>query len=256
MDIQDKVIVVSGGASGLGEATCRLFVQRGARGIGIVDRDEKRGTALAAALGDRALFVSTDISSVSAVDSAVAAIAERFGAIHFLVNSAAIGGPAKLIGRDGPIALEKFEQVIRINLYGSLYLLRAAVPQMLKNVPNDEGERGVVINVSSGAAYEGQVGQMAYAASKGALIGMTMPLARELGAHGIRVVTVAPGAFDTPIYEQAPPAVKESVVRGAIFPRRMGYASEFAQFAAEIVSNPMHNARTYRLDAGLMLSAS
>lgn len=256
MDIQDKVIVVSGGASGLGEATCQLFAQRGARGIGIVDRDEKRGAALAATLGERALFVSTDISHAQAVDGAVAAIAERFGAVHFLVNCAAIGGPARLIGRNGPIALEKFDQVIRINLYGSLHLLRAAVPQMMKNVPNDEGERGVVINVSSGAAYEGQIGQIAYAASKAALIGMTMPLARELGAHGIRVVTVAPGAFDTPIYEQAPPAVKESVVRGAIFPRRMGYASEFAQFAAEIATNPMHNARTYRLDAGLTLSAS
>lgn len=256
MEILDKVIIVSGGASGLGEATCRLFAQRGARGIGIIDRDATRGAALAVSLGDQAHFVSTDIASAPAVDTAVAAVAGRFGAVHFLVNCAAIGGPAKLIGRDGPIALEKFDQVLRINLYGTLHLLRAAVPLMMKNTPDEEGERGVVINVSSGAAYEGQVGQMAYSASKAALIGMTMPLARELGAQGIRVVTVAPGAFDTPIYEQAPPAVKETVVRGAIFPRRMGHASEFAQFAAEIVTNPMHNARTYRLDAGLMLGAS
>ncbi|MCC7286554.1 MAG: SDR family NAD(P)-dependent oxidoreductase [Burkholderiaceae bacterium] len=256
MELQDRVIIVSGGASGLGAATCRLFAQRGVRGVGIVDLDEPRGSALAAELGERGSFVRTDISDAQAVDAAVAAIAERLGAVHFLVNCAAIGGPAKLIGRDGPIALEKFDRVMRINLYGTLHLMRAAVPLMLRNTPNEDGERGVVINVSSGAAYEGQVGQVAYAASKAALVGMTMPLARELGGQGVRVVTVAPGAFDTPIYEQAPPAVKETIVRGAVFPKRMGHADEFARFAAEIATNAMHNARTYRLDAGLMLPAS
>lgn len=256
MKIEGKVIVVSGGASGLGKSTCELFAQRGALGIGIVDRDEMRGNALAASIGANALFVRTDISSAPAVDSAIAAITARFGTVHFLVNCAAIGGPARLIGRNGPIALDKFDQVMQVNLYGALHLLRATVPQMMKNEPNAEGERGVAINVSSGAAYEGQVGQIAYAASKAALIGMTMPLARELGSHGIRVVTVAPGGFDTPMYEQAPPSLKESIVASAIFPKRFGYASEFAQFAAEIVTNPMHNARTYRFDAGLMLTSS
>lgn len=256
MEIAGKVIVVSGGASGLGKATCELFAQRGALGIGIVDRDEISGKTLVASLGANAMFVQTDISSAPAVDSAVAAITARFGTVHFLVHCAAIGGPARLIGRNGPIALEKFDQVMQVNLYGALHLLRATVPQMMRNAPNVEGERGVVINVSSGAAYEGQIGQIAYAASKAALIGMTMPLARELGAHGIRVVTVAPGGFDTPMYEQAPPELKESIVRDAIFPKRFGYPSEFAQFAAEIVTNPMHNARAYRLDAGLMLSSS
>lgn len=256
MEIAGNVIVVSGGASGLGKATCELFAQRGALGIGIVDRDEVSGKALAASLGANAMFVQTDISSAPAVDSAVAAITARFGAVHFLVHCAAIGGPARLIGRNGPIALEKFDQVMQVNLYGALHLLRATVPQMMRNAPNVEGERGVIINVSSGAAYEGQIGQIAYAASKAALIGMTMPLARELGSHGIRVVTVAPGGFDTPMYEQAPPDLKESIVRAAIFPKRFGYPSEFAQFVAEIVTNPMHNARAYRLDAGLMLSSS
>lgn len=256
MDIEGRVIVVSGGASGLGEATCRLFATRGALGIGIVDRDEKRGAALAAALGERALFVATDIGEATAVDAAIASIAGRFGTLHFLVNCAAIGDPARLIGRDGPMALEKFERVLRVNLYGSLHLMRAAVPVMMKNEPDAGGERGVVINVSSGAAYEGQVGQAAYAASKAALNGMTMPLARELGAYGIRVVAVAPGGFETPMYDQVPAAVKAGLLRDAIFPKRFGHASEFAQFAAEIASNPMHNARNYRFDAGLMLPSS
>lgn len=253
MDIKDRVIIVSGGASGLGAATCRLFAQRGAGGVGIVDLDDKRGAALAAELGERACFARADISDAAAADAAVATIARRFGAVHFLVNCAAIGGPAKLIGRDGPIALEKFDRVIRINLYGTLHMLRAAVPRMLENAPAEDGERGVVVNVSSGAAYEGQVGQIAYAASKAALVGMTMPLARELGGQGVRVVTVAPGAFDTPIYEQAPPALAETIVRGAVFPKRMGRPEEFARFTAEIATNAMHNARTYRLDGGLML---
>jgi NAD(P)-dependent dehydrogenase (short-subunit alcohol dehydrogenase family) len=254
MDIRQAVVVVSGGASGLGEATCRHFAQLGARGIGIIDRDEQRGRSLAREFGDKGVFAAADIADDQEVDAAVAAVAERFGAMHVLVNCAAIGGPAKLVGRDGaPIPLERFDQVLRVNLYGTVHMLRAAVPRMMKNAPDADGERGVVVNVSSGAAYEGQAGQLAYAASKAALVGMTMPLARELGSHGIRVVTVAPGAFDTPIYEQAPPAVKEGIVKASVFPRRMGRPSEFAQFAAEIASNPMHNARTYRLDAGLIL---
>jgi len=252
VEIKDIGIIVSGGASGLGAATCRLFAKRGAR-VGIIDTDEARGSALAEELGGFASFQKADISDAGAVDTAVATLLERMLSVSVLVNCAAIGGPAKLIGRDGPIALDKFDRVLRINLYGSLHLMRAVVPAMLRNEPTDDGERGVVINVSSGAAYEGQIGQLAYAASKAALIGMTMPLARELGGQGVRVVTVAPGAFDTPIYEQAPPAVKENIVRGAIFPKRMGTADEFARFAAEIVTNAMHNARTYRLDAGLML---
>ena len=252
MEIKDTGVIVSGGASGLGAATCRLFAKRGAR-VGIIDMDEARGSALAEELGGSASFQKADISDAGAVDTAVATLLERIRSVNVLVNCAAIGGPAKLIGRDGPIALDKFDRVLRINLYGSLHLMRAVVPAMLLNEPTDDGERGVVINVSSGAAYEGQIGQIAYAASKAALIGMTMPLARELGGQGVRVVTIAPGAFDTPIYEQAPPAVKETIVRGAIFPKRMGTADEFARFAAEIVTNAMHNARTYRLDAGLML---
>jgi NAD(P)-dependent dehydrogenase (short-subunit alcohol dehydrogenase family) len=255
MDIKDHVILVSGGASGLGEATCRLFAQRGASGIGIIDRDVQRGQRVAGELGERALFAPADITRAEEVDAAVAAIAKRFGAIHSVVNCAAIGLPARLIGRKGPIPMEKFDQVMKVNLYGTVHVLRAAVPVMMENTPNSDGERGVIINVASGAAYEASIGQVAYAASKAAVVGMTIPLARELAEVGIRVLTIAPGGFDTPIYDSAPPTLKESLAAQMIFPKRMGRAPEFAHFAAEIVENAMHNGRAYRFDAGMTLPA-
>ena len=152
--------------------------------------------------------------------------------------------------------MDRFDQVVKVNLYGTVNLARSAAMAMSRNEPNADGERGVIINLASGAAYEGQVGQIAYSASKAAIVGMTLPLMRELAGHGIRVVTVAPGAFDAPMYEQAPPEVKEGIVAASLFPKRMGKASEFASFAEEIVRNPMHNGRTYRFDAGLMLPVS
>jgi NAD(P)-dependent dehydrogenase (short-subunit alcohol dehydrogenase family) len=256
MELKDLVAVVTGGVSGLGLATARRLLACGARGIGVIDIDVARGQAFAAEAPDRILFLRADVSDEAAIDSAVAAVADRFGGLHVAVNAAAIGGAAKLISRRGAISMALFDKVMRINLYGPMHVMRAAVPQMMKNSPNEDGERGLIANVSSGAAWEGQIGQVAYAASKAALVGLTLPLTRELAEHGIRVTTIAPGAFDTPIYDGAPPAVKQSVVAHALFPRRMGKPDEFAMLVEEIVRNPMHNGRTYRLDAGMILPPS
>lgn len=256
MEISETVAVISGGASGLGEATARRLLRGGARGIAILDLNAARGAALAAEAPERILFCQTDVSDEVAVEAALAATLNRFGSLQLALHAAAIGGPAKLVSRKGPMLMALFDRVLKINLYGALHMMRAAVPVMQRNTPNVDGERGVVINVSSGAAYEGQVGQIAYSASKAALVGMTLPLSRELAEYGIRVVTIAPGAFDTPIYDGAPPALKESIIREALFPKRMGKPDEFAMLAEEVLRNPMHNGRTYRLDAGMILRPS
>jgi 3-hydroxyacyl-CoA dehydrogenase/3-hydroxy-2-methylbutyryl-CoA dehydrogenase len=251
--IKDHVIAISGAASGLGEAVARHFLALGARGIVALDKDAGRGQSLRAELGERYLFAECNVSDENQVQRSVDSGVAQFGAINAAISAAAIGGPAKLLGRNGPIEMSKFDLVLKINLYGTLHMVRSAAAAMVKNEPTADGERGVIINLSSGAAYEGQVGQIAYAASKAAIVGMTLPLMRELSAYGIRVVTVAPGAFDTPMYEQAPPAVKEGIVAASMFPKRMGKPSEFAMFAEEILRNPMHNGRAYRFDAGLSL---
>jgi len=253
MKIRDTVTVITGGASGLGEATVRMLLEKDALGVLVLDINKERGETLAAELGKRCLFQVTDITDVAAVDSAVAAAVAKFGKVNALVAAAAIPGPAKLIGRKGPMDMAKFDAVMKVNVYGTLHAIRAVVSAMLKNEPDKDGERGVLINVASGAAYEGQVGQVAYSASKAALVGMTMPLARELGVHGVRVVTIAPGAFETPIYDQVPPEVKASLIDVLLFPKRLGKPSEFAMLVEEIIRNPLHNGRTYRFDGGAIL---
>jgi len=253
--IQDSIAVVTGAASGLGEATARRLLCRGARDVVALDVNVERGKALAGELGDGYRFTHADITDPEEVD-AVLADAQELGEIRIVVNAAAIAAPAKLLGSKGPIPLDSFDRGIKVNLYGPIHVMRAAVPCMAGNEPQEEGERGVIINVASGAAFEGQVGQVSYSASKAALVGMTMPLSRELAAHGIRVMTIAPGGFDTPMYDQVPPAVKESLIAQSLFPRRMGHADEFAMLVEEIVRNPMHNGRTIRLDGGVILSPS
>ncbi|WP_321886175.1 SDR family NAD(P)-dependent oxidoreductase [Burkholderia cenocepacia] len=255
MKIENTVTVITGGASGLGEASARHLLEMGARGVVLLDLNAARGAALEGELGERVLFVQTDITDMDAVQRAVDATLERFGAVHAMVAAAAIPGPSKLITRNGPIDMGKFDKVMKVNVYGTLHVMRATVPAMLKNEPNEDGERGVIINVASGAAYEGQIGQIAYSASKAALVGMTMPLARELAAHGVRVMTIAPGAFDTPIYENVPPEVKAGMVDLVLFPKRLGKPSEFSLFVEEIIRNPLHNGRTYRFDGGAILPA-
>ncbi len=255
MQLQSLVAAISGGVSGLGEATARRLLAAGAKGVLLLDLNADKGKALADE-DSRIAFVQTDVSDERQVDAAVAQALDRFGALHLAVHSAAIGGPAKLISRKGAMPMALFDKVMKINLYGALHLMRAAVPAMMQNAPNDDGERGVIVNVSSGAAWDGQVGQIAYAASKAAIVGMTTPLMRELAEHGIRVTAIAPGAFDTPIYDGAPPALKQSLIDHSLFPKRMGKPDEFAMLVEEIVRNPMHNGRTYRLDAGMAMPPS
>lgn len=256
MNVKNIVALVTGAASGLGEATARHLLELGARGIVLIDTNVERGQALQKELGERALFISTDITEEYSVQKAVEIAVERFGTLHAVIGAAGIAGPAKLIGRNGPIAMSKFDAVVKVNLYGTVHILRAVAPVMQLNDPNDDGERGVFIHVASGAAFEGQIGQMAYSASKAALVGMTMPLARELGESGIRVVTIAPGSFDTPIYEQMPAAVKQNIINLQLSPKRLGKPREFALFTEEVIRNPVHNGRTYRFDGGAILPAS
>jgi NAD(P)-dependent dehydrogenase (short-subunit alcohol dehydrogenase family) len=251
--IQEHAIAITGAASGLGESTARHFLQLGARGIVALDRDRERGERLHRELGDQYHFVECDVADAKQVQDAIDSGVARFGSLGAAISAAAIGGPSKLLGRNGPMDMQKFDLVLKINLYGTVHLAGSAAAAMTKNGPSADGERGVIINLSSGAAYEGQIGQIAYAASKAAIMGITLPLMRELATYGIRVVTVAPGAFDTPMYEQAPPTVRDGIIAASLFPKRMGKPLEFALFAEEIVRNPMHNGRTYRFDAGLSL---
>jgi 3-hydroxyacyl-CoA dehydrogenase / 3-hydroxy-2-methylbutyryl-CoA dehydrogenase len=251
--LTDCVAVITGAASGIGAACAEYLLEIGARGVALLDVNGDAGRAIAARLGAKALFVQTDITDLAQVESAIAAVENRFGPVTAVVNAAGVTLPAKLIGKKGPIAMEKFDAAIKINLYGTLHVIRSAVPSMLKAAPNEDGERGVIINVASGAAYEGQIGQIGYSAAKAAVIGMTMPLFRELADDGIRVVAVAPGAFDTPIYGTMAPDVKAGIERTFLFPKRMGRPNEFALFVEEIIRNPIHNGRTYRFDAGNIL---
>lgn len=253
MQVEDLVLLVSGGGSGLGEATARHFAALGAKGVVLIDLNEERGHTVAAELGECCVFVNADVSNGNAVERAVSDTLERFGSLHVAIAAAAIPGPSKLLTRSGLIDMVTFDKVMRVNVQGTVNLFRAAAAAMSKNPPNPDGERGLMVGVSSGAAFEGQVGQVAYSASKGAVVGMTMPLARELAPLGIRVVTIAPGAFETPIYEAIPEAVKQRMTEVLQFPKRFGRAGEFALFVEELVRNPMHNARTYRLDGGVIL---
>lgn len=256
MNVHGSVALVTGGASGLGEATSRRLLDLGARGVGVLDLNAEKGHPIEQAFPDRCLALPVDIADESAVDAAVAKVHKRFGALHVVVGAAGVAAPGRLLSRSGPIPMADFDRALKVNLYGALHVIRAAAPLMIANPPTPDGERGIIINVSSGAAFEGQIGQIAYSASKAGLAGMTMPLARELGPYGIRVMTVAAGAFDTPMYNTVPPQVKETVARAAPFPHRIGDPMEFALFIEELVRNPMHNARTYRFDAGLILPPS
>lgn len=256
MRIEHSVAIITGGNSGLGEATVRRLLDLGARHVASFDLNDELGATLKEGLGERFAYHKVDVSQLDQVEAAVAAVENEHGAVQVVVNAAAIPAPAKLLSRRGPLNMELFDQGIKVNLYGPIHVMRTVVQGMVGSTPNEHGERGVIINVASGAAYEGQIGQIAYSASKAALVGLTMPLFRELAAHGIRVMTVAPGMFDTPIYAQVPPQLKDELASLSLFPPRMGDPSEFGMLIEEIVRNPMHNGRTIRLDAGMMLPPS
>ncbi len=255
MQLPGHVFLITGGASGLGAATARRFVEQGARVV-IADLNAQAGEQLAADLGPaQALFQHTDVASADSGQAAVDTALRHFGGLRGLINCAGILGGARVAGREGPHDLASFEKVIRVNLIGTFNMLRLAAAAMATSAPNAEGERGVIINTASVAAYEGQIGQAAYSASKGGVASMTLPIARELARFGIRVVAIAPGIFETAMMESAPAAVRQSLEAQAVFPPRLGRAEEYAQFAQQIVENPMLNGCVLRLDGAVRMAA-
>lgn len=252
MDLKQVVALVTGGASGLGEATIRRIVNDGGKAI-ILDLAVERGEKLAAELGGSALFFKTDVSSAESVQAALEQAVKVFGRINVVVNCAGIGVAEKVLGKKGPHSLESFSKTIQINLIGSFNVIRLAAEYMASNEPNAGNERGVIINTASVAAYEGQIGQAAYSASKGGIVGMTLPIAREMAAHGIRVMTIAPGLFETPMFEALPEEARKSLGAMTPFPSRLGYPEEFALLVKSIVENPMLNGTTIRLDGAIRM---
>jgi NAD(P)-dependent dehydrogenase (short-subunit alcohol dehydrogenase family) len=252
MNSKDVVALVTGGASGLGEASITELVKKGARVV-IVDIDSDKGEKLAASIGAGAIFVKTDVTSEADVRQAIQKTVDAFGKINVIINCAGIVNPGKLIGRKGPLPLESFNKVMQLNLVGTLNVIRLAVEQMMNNTPDEEGERGVIINCASIAAFEGQIGQAAYSASKAGIVGMTLPIAREVADYGIRVIAIAPGIFETPMMAGLPPAVKEDMAKTVPFPRRLGKPIEFAKLAMHIIDNIMLNGCCIRLDGALRM---
>ncbi|MEM7434477.1 MAG: 3-hydroxyacyl-CoA dehydrogenase [Myxococcota bacterium] len=252
MRIDGSVAIVSGGASGLGEATVRQWVDRGGRVV-VADLNRERGEALAGELGESASFAATDVSDAAQVDEAVA-LAVSMGPLRAAINCAGIGIGAKTIGKDGsPHDLSAFQKVISVNLIGTFNVLRLAAAAMAKNDP-DDGERGVVVNTASVAAFDGQIGQVAYSASKGGIVGMTLPASRDLSRTGIRVVTIAPGTFDTPLLGQLSDEIRAALAASIPHPSRLGRPSEFGALACHIVENSYLNGEVIRLDGALRMA--
>ncbi|MCM3764353.1 3-hydroxyacyl-CoA dehydrogenase [Neobacillus niacini] len=253
MKLNGSVAVVTGGASGLGEATVETIVENGGYAA-IFDLQEDKGAALVEKLGsDRVLFIKTNVTSEEDVVNAINQTIEKFGAIHVLVNCAGIGVAEKTVGKEKPHDLGSFTRVIQINLIGTFNVIRLAAEKMAQNAPNEEGERGVIINTASVAAFDGQMGQAAYSASKGGIVGMTLPIARDLSRHGIRVMTIAPGLIDTPLFAGAPEKVRQALGAMVPFPPRLGRSSEYAHLAKSIVENPLLNGETIRLDGAIRM---
>jgi NAD(P)-dependent dehydrogenase (short-subunit alcohol dehydrogenase family) len=253
MEIAGKSFIVTGAASGLGEATARMLVERGAYVV-IADLNP-RGADIAAELGQqKAVFVATDVTQGPDGQRAVETAKARFGGVHGLVNCAGIAPGERIVGRDGPHSLDNFARTITINLVGTFNMLRLAAVAMIANAPMADGERGVIINTASVAAFEGQIGQAAYAASKAGVAGLTLPAARELARFGIRVMTIAPGVFMTPMMEGFSTEVRESLASTVLFPQRLGRPEEYADLVASIITQPMLNGETIRLDGALRMA--
>ena len=252
MKIEGSVFIVTGGASGLGAGTVRELVRQGGK-VAIADLNVAAGEALAAELGAAARFVATNVADEASVQACVAVTLEVFGALHGLVNCAGIVIGEKTLGKDGPHALASFKRVIDINLVGAFNMIRLAVEAMNRNTPTADGERGVIVNTASVAAFDGQIGQVAYAASKGGIVAMTLPMARDLSRNGIRVMAIAPGIFETPMMAGMPPEVQEALGKGVPFPPRLGRPAEFAGLVAQIVENAYLNGEVIRLDGAIRM---
>ena len=254
MELKGKTFIVTGGASGLGEACVRRFVSEGANAA-VLDLDGEKGRRLVAELGAQVIYLEADVTGESSVQAAVDRTVAQFGGIHVVINCAGVGTPAKVLGKNGPMALAHFTRVLQINLTGTMNVIRLAAAKMVENTPNADGEKGVVINTASAAAYDGQIGQAAYSASKAGVVGMTLPIAREFADYGIRVMTIAPGLFHTPMLESLPEKVQAALGQMVPFPKRLGKPSEFARLAEDIVKNPMLNGETIRLDGAIRMAA-
>lgn len=251
MQLSNSVFIITGGSSGLGEATARRFVAGGARVV-IADVNQ-RGANLANELGDAAVFANTDVTSDESVSATVETAVERFGGLNGAVNCAGIVIGQRVVGKTGPHGLADFSRVIGVNLIGTFNVIRLAAAKMSTLKEGAGGERGVFINTASCAAFEGQIGQAAYSASKAGVAGMTLPIARELARFGIRVMTIAPGTFDTPMMSEMPDAVRESLARQVPFPSRLGQPDEYAALAQHIVENQMLNGEVIRLDGAIRM---
>jgi NAD(P)-dependent dehydrogenase (short-subunit alcohol dehydrogenase family) len=251
MQLKGSVFLVTGGGSGLGAATARMAVENGAN---VVIADVQDGSKYASELGANARYIKTDVTSEADGKAAVALAVKEFGGLNVLINCAGIAIGEKTIGKNGPHALASFTRVITINLIGTFNMIRLAAETMAKGQPNAAGERGVIVNTASVAAYDGQIGQAAYSASKGGVVGMTLPIARDLSRDGIRVMTIAPGIFETPMLLGMPKEVQDALGKMVPFPSRLGRAPEYAALARHIVENEMLNGETIRLDGAIRMA--
>jgi NAD(P)-dependent dehydrogenase (short-subunit alcohol dehydrogenase family) len=253
MKLAGSTFIVTGGASGLGAASARMIVDGGGNVV-IADVKDNEGAALALELGSGARFVHTDVTDEASARAAVDAARATFGGVQGLVGCAGIVHGEKVVGKEGAHALASFARTININLVGMFNMIRLAAEAMSASAPNDEGERGVIVNTASVAAFDGQIGQAAYAASKGGIVAMTLPIARELARSGIRVVSIAPGLFQTPMMASLPPEAQDSLGKMVPFPPRLGRPSEFASLVGEIIRNPMINGEVIRLDGAIRMA--
>lgn len=252
MEINDTTSIITGGASGLGEATARALVGSGGR-VALTDLNREKGEALASELGDAARFFPLNVAHHEEVDAVVEKIKKAFGTFHIVVNCAGIGGSVKIVGKNGVMPVDLFNNTVNVNLGGTFNVIRATASTLMENTPNGEGERGVYINTASIAAFDGQVGQAAYSASKGGIVSMTLTLAREFAHDGIRIMTILPGIFNTPLLAQLPEEVRERLGKQVPCPPRLGKPDEFASLACHIVKNAYLNGEFIRLDGGLRM---
>jgi NAD(P)-dependent dehydrogenase (short-subunit alcohol dehydrogenase family) len=253
MEIQKRTFLITGGGSGLGAATARLLAESGAN-IVIVDISRETGERVATELGAQGHFVQTDVTDEASVQNAVNEAVKTYGGLHGAINCAGIGIAEKVLGKTGPHSLASFTKIIQVNLIGTFNVIRLAAAVIAQQEPTASGERGVIINTASIAAFDGQIGQAAYSASKGGIVGMTLPIARELARYGIRVMTIAPGIFDTPLMAGLPEAARQSLEQQVPFPSRLGRPSEYAVLAKHIIENEMLNGEAIRLDGALRMA--
>jgi NAD(P)-dependent dehydrogenase (short-subunit alcohol dehydrogenase family) len=253
MQLSQKTFLITGGASGLGRAAAEALIAGGAHAV-LVDVNGEAGRAAEAALGHTARFALADVTSEEQVNQAIALAQSAFGGLHGVINAAGIGPAAKVLGKNGPHPLDLFEQTIRVNLVGTFNVIRLAAAAMAENTPDTSGERGVIVNTASIAAFDGQIGQPAYAASKGGIVALTLPVAREFASRGIRVVTIAPGIFDTPLLAALPEPARVSLGQQVPFPSRLGRPAEYASLVRHIVENEMLNGEVIRLDGALRMA--